>query len=370
MVDLWEVYVPRHRLVLLLSSDSGGSISINEDPLKESQWIGPDEGPFHMMSMDIVPGNLLPSAPLQNVYDLHLAVNNCYRKLIRQAQRLKALTTYRAGNAEDAEKVRNADDGSLVPLVDPQGVTRLVTGGPEQVLLGIAEAFKQLFDFMGGNLALQGGLGPQSKTLGQDELLQQNASRVTNDRQQKTVDYVSRVLRAMCWYWHHHPTLQAVHHMQIPGLPGHTIKRVASPQQRMQADWDSLDFRVDPYSLTHKTPEQRVTQMNQVVTQIVLPMMQILAQQGVQFDMNAYLKKLGVYMDLPDLAEILTIAEPPQQMQRGGSDGGPSMPANTTRTYERQSRPSNSQGQQNYRISQLMNSEGNNGQLRGRQGAY
>ncbi len=52
-VDLWEVYLPRQRLVLTFSDDMltgavGGEI---DGALRVQRWIGPDCGPYHLLGM-------------------------------------------------------------------------------------------------------------------------------------------------------------------------------------------------------------------------------------------------------------------------------------------------------------------------------
>ncbi len=63
-------------------------------------------------------------------------------------------------------------------------------------------------------------------------------------------------------------------------------------------------------------------------------MMPILQKQGVSFDLNAYLTKIAKYMDMPDLAEIMTVQEPPQ-IEGQSEPEQPGMPANTNREYTR-----------------------------------
>jgi hypothetical protein len=68
--------------------------------------------------------------------------------------------------------------------------------------------------------------------------------------------------------------------------------------------------------------------------------MPILQQQGIGFDVGAYLEKVARYSDQPDLPEIVTLHDPVQPA--GGDDSGgetPGMPSSTTRTYERINRP-------------------------------
>ncbi len=103
------------------------------------------------------------------------------------------------------------------------------------------------------------------------------------------------------------------------------------------------EIKIDPYSMQQQTPQSRMAAINQVVQQVITPMMPLLQQQGIQFDVHAYLTKIASYLDMPDLPDLLNIGEPPEQSQSGGGDTRPKMPTQTQRSYERISRPGRTQ---------------------------
>jgi hypothetical protein len=347
-VDLWEVYLPRHRLVLTLADDylTGPALSPGgrkPEALRVQNWLGPECGPYHVLGYGVVPGNAMPKGPIQDLIDLHEAVNRAYRKVIRTVDRIKEVTGVASGAMDDAARVLQADDGDMIQMNNPERVKQFVTAGSAiQHVLGVATVLKDLFAYMAGNLDMMGGLSPQSKTLGQDQMLAQNATRAVADMQDRTITFTADVLRAMCWYWWHDPfTVQRTKH-NLPGIPDLQIQRRVTPQQRQAGRFEDLEIEVDPYSMQHQTPQSRMQAINGVVQQVVLPMMGLMVQQGVSFDINAYLQKVSQYMDMPDLADILTIREPPDQESQVGSpepDKAP-LPAQTRREYVRHNMPS------------------------------
>lgn len=345
MVDLWEIYLPRERVILTLSDEN--LTGPGQKLLREQQWLGPDTGPYHLLSYLAVPGNAMPKSPGQDLIDMHLAVNNMLRKLIRQAQRLKQNTFVAGGADEDGNRVLEGNDGDILRVDNPESITEHITSGPNQQLFGLFTALKEVFSWSAGNLDMLGGLGPQSHTATQDELLSKSAGGQVQDMQETTVTFTAQVVKSLLWYWHHHPSLRMNAPLKLPGTDFETVRRVG-PQRRQSVRLADIKVRVDPYSLRHQTPEGRLQGMQQVVTQVVLPMMQLMQQQGISLDLNAYLSKVGQFMDDPDLAEILTIVEPPEQGgpgggQAGGAGGMPS-PGQTTRRYERVSRSARTQG--------------------------
>ena len=343
-VDLWEVYIPRKRLVLTLADDRlSGAVAPSsggvEEALRYQDWLGPERGPYHLLAFGIVPGNAMPKGPIQDLIDLHEFVNNCYRKLMRQAERQKEMLFVQGGANEDGSRIVLGSDGEAIKVDNPDKIKVASFGGPNQPNFGMATAARDLFKEMAGNLDMMGGLSPQSKTLGQDQMLAENASRAVADLQERTVAFTASTIKALCWYWFHDPfkVMRTTH--AVPGLPEISIERQVTPMDRMQTQWDDLEIKIDPYSLQSATPQSRLNAINQVMMQIIIPLMPLVQQQGIGVNINNYLKKVAEYLDMPDLADIISIQEAPEQETTGPGEHEPGMPAQTTRRYERTSMP-------------------------------
>ncbi len=113
MVDLWEIYCPQHRCIKTFSeADMTGPTSAwekgNPVALEEKNWIGHDRGPYPYLAHGILPGNPFPVGPIQKTINLADVANECYRKLVRQAARLKVLTVANRSNPSDADEIRKA----------------------------------------------------------------------------------------------------------------------------------------------------------------------------------------------------------------------------------------------------------------------
>lgn len=337
MVDLWEIYDPRRRLVITLASDNAGNPT-NSEPLRVQRWIGPDCGPYHILGFGIVPGNLMPKAPIQDLYDLHMHANQLYRKLLRQAQRQKTLLLWSGAAEGDGTRIQNANDGDCPRVDNPDRVQLRAFDQVSQLNLAIFQDTIHQFNVMAGNLETLGGLSPQSKTATQDKMLNANASATMSSMQDTVVQGTSAVVKALCWYFKHDPFKVQKSIFQIPSMPEIQTVRAVTPQQRNQVPWDEMEIRIDPYSLQAQTPQMRKQLLTQNLIQLIIPLMGLLQQQGIQLDMNTVLRKVGQYDDDPDLQDILTIAEPPQQ-QTPGDGQKPPMPTQSERTYNRVSMP-------------------------------
>lgn len=379
-VDLWEIYLPRHRVVVTLCEDQLTSSMTSEGKLDKSygkalriqKWLGPDSGPYHILGFGVVPGNTMPKAPIQDLIDLHEAVNRILRKLIRQADRQKELTGVKYGT-EDGDRIMNANDGDIVRSNDPAGITPFKSGGVDQALFQFFLAMKELFSWLSGNLDIMGGLSPQAKTAHQDAMLNQNSTATVGEMQQRTVDFSACVVESLCWYWHHDPSTVQKSEFSLPGLPGISSMRRVFPNHPKHFDprhpefrrkkamvrshaFEHMKIQVDPYSMQHQTPQERLAALNQVVAQIYLPMAQMAKEQGINLDLNAYFTKIGKLTDDPDLQDLLTIQEPPAPDAAGaggGGDSGPGKPTQTSREYVRRSVGGTPQGKQQDLMQQL-----------------
>ena len=350
-IDLWEIYLPRHRAVLTFVDDEGvGPGLVDNEPLREQTWVGPYCGPYHVLGYGIVPGNLNPKGPIQDLIDLHEAYNRTFRKIVRQVDRQKEIVFVQGKADADGKRTIDANDGDTIRVDNPDAIKPVVYGGAHPNLIVVSQLFKDLFNFAAGNLATMGGLTPEAGTATQEKMLNQNAGAGLADKQEQTLNFVSDVTKALLWYWHNDPFKVMRTDYALPGLQGVSLTRnvypdprksgMASPPKSMTrtGKFEDLDIKVDPYSLSHTTPQARMQGIIQMIKEVYMPMAQLAAQQGIQLDLNVLFKKLGEYMDQPDLADILTLQEPVEtQASSGGAPGG--MPQSTERTYTRKNVP-------------------------------
>lgn len=408
MVELWEIYCPRHRTVHTFSDDmlrgpglSGSSRDglqrYKKECLREQNWVGPDEGPYRILSFGLIPGNLIPKGPLQDLIDLHDEVNINFRKLVRQAKRQKTNTTYRKGHEEDAKRIKNADDGDLLGLDDPEAAKELIQGGPFQGNHLFVRDLIEKFNWAAGNLATMGGLMPQANTLGQEELLAQQSNGQIAAMQAETYAFVGDVVESLLWFWWYNPDKVLTTKLENAYFPDisltsdvHPAKakdpvnpvtgqpiinpHTGKPIKLMKRQGKMPQIKIDPYSMRYQTPQQRLQFLIQMMTQVYAPLGQVCQQQGVVPDMNALFTMAGKLGDAPDLATILSITEPPAQETASSSAGSASKPPETTRNYVRrslggQSAQANSAGMEtelegaaNGKPKNMMGAAGSNGQ--------
>ncbi len=264
----------------------------------------------------------------------------------------KNLTAFQKGSDEDAARVKDAPDGDMIGLDNPTAITKFQSGGVDAAIMQYGMHLWDQTNKQGGNLEAVGGMSPQAKTLGQDRMLTAAATGQIASMQEKVVSFTASVVEDLAWYEHHDPIKSTKSHYVPQGLPEYAVEEEYSPQDRSQVPFDELDIRVDPYSLQHKSPQDRAQALMGVV-QAMAPYMALLQQNNVQFDPNYFLTRLGELMDEPDLAQIyVTRQSMNSEAAAPSGDTDVGMPAQTSRIYERISTAS---GQDQQR-SDLMNS--------------
>jgi hypothetical protein len=354
MVDLWTVYCPREKCVYTLTDDSLTGPTASRDnnkviPLREAEWVGPSTGPFHLLMLGIpISDNILPKGPILSVIDLDESTNENYRKLMRQAARLKDVTVVRKGNVEDNQRIQDSNDGDLLPVDDPGAAKAITMGGPNQGLFLLLQDQVTRFSWLSGNLEAMGGLAPQAGTLGQEELLHSQSNGQIALMQSAVARFVHQTVHAKIWFWWHHPTKTMKSKYTQDGMPDVSLTRELHPWDKqgpmmvdaqgnltqkklLKRDGEMPKVRINAYSLREMTPQQRSQKMTQILTQIYVPLAQMAQQQGVAFDFNAYLEIIGKLEALPELKKVLTTtnATAPEE----SAESAP--PTETTRNYVR-----------------------------------
>lgn len=341
MVTLWEIYLPGEKKIVTMAGDSQGIPQDGRKPLRVQDWFGPKCGPYHFLGFGLVPGNLMPKAPVMDLIDFHNLINRLWRKTGDQAERQKTNLLLSTTQVDDGGRVTNASDGEPIVCDDPNSAKEQSYGGPSPSVVAYLGTTMEVFNRMAGNLDLLAGGGPQSKTATQDTMLNQNAAAAVADMQETTVASVARVISAMLEFWWYHPTQVMTSTKSLPGLPDMDLKRNLHPafsgqKFERRGKFSDLQVRIDPYSMAYRSPQQRLQQLMGIVEKHI-PVFQLLQQSGIMFDWQEYFKLIATYMDEPDIIRLFTVQEP-MPVNGGNSGSGQQSPqSNEPREYIRRS---------------------------------
>ena len=334
-VELYDIWLPFEGKILTIPADMYGMSY--RDPIREIDWSGPEEGPYHILSYSDVPDNTMPLAPAANLYDLHVFLNTIYRKLRNQAERQKEILGYAGEADQDARRVVDAGDGESIRLDAPDKLNNVRFGGIDSNLLAMFLNGKDQFSYFAGNLDVLSGLGAQSDTLGQDRLIAQSASQRLSEMQGRTAKFLTRTMKSVAWYIHDDPSLSVSVEKPITSRRTRTIVYDAS---RREGDYLDYNYDLVAHSTTDMTPAMRAEQMMAIHDRIILPNQATMQQSGQSFDVVGFVKKVSGYAMVDEMGEFLNSGEAPLPDGDEREIDAANKPLETKRTYERINRPS------------------------------
>src|SRR3989304_5287921 len=249
MTELFDLWLPELGVVAIFSWDVR-----DQPPLAVIPWNGPEGGPYHFLCFADVPDNVMPSAPAQNLRNLHDLSNGLFRKQAKQARRQKVNVLYSPSAEGDADRLRKAEDGEYIRSQDPAATKQISIGGVDPANVLYFQTCMQLFDRMSGNLQAMAGLGPQAPTLGQEELIHQTVNRNEAKLVQRTYSFVAGLAKDLGHL------LWVDENLVVPGtteINGTHHDADWTPEMR-EGDFYQYNFDVEPYSMAYESPEMKV----------------------------------------------------------------------------------------------------------------
>jgi len=323
MCEIWQIFVPQENELVTFSVDGG------DKPLKTVKWQGPKHGPYHLIGFNPVLNNIMPLSPVANWIDLDDLENKLYTKLGRQASRQKTIGICDQAAVKDGQNIIKTADGDVIAVGSPNAFKEASFGGVNQQTLGFALNVRSMADFVMGNLSAQMGLGASAATLGQEKMIRQAANVRIGSMQGVLLTATQGVLQDIAFYLHHHPTVEydltidiTGMDMQVPVSWPYRDNGYGEEVDVRKGDYEQYDVSIQPYSMTEISPGERATLLRQIWAQDILPAIQL----GVQPDVYAYLDRLARLYDLPELRDIVKMAQESQDPQERLASRGGSVP--------------------------------------------
>ena len=306
-----------------------------ERALVAFEYEGTDIGPYDMLNYGLVPNSIMPRSPVAGLVDLHELMNDLFRQSADQALRQKTIAA--VTDDDDGQRITKAEDGEGIKVKNPNAVRELRFGGADPANLSMILQLREMFSQFAGNLDLLAGIAPQSATASQDRLLSQNASQRMQALQRDTVNFLESVIRKVMWYEWTDPVRERTISVEAPGK---IVLSVPWNMDTRRGDFLDFNFQVDPYSMQHRSPNEKLNMMMQVFGSFIAPQVGMFAQQGVQINYRELLRKVAKLGNVPELEEIIQVAGVDAGTQPLVAGTGPEVagkPAQTTREYIRRS---------------------------------
>jgi hypothetical protein len=308
MIRLWDLWLPEEGILLTVPHDH------MTRPLKVQQWQGPPEGPYLLLNFNKVPGNVMPLSLVSLVFDLDLLNNQLFNKLADQAVAQKTIGLAQGTAEADSKAILEAKDGTYLTVDNPGATREVRMGGIDNQTLAFHMHVSDQFGYYAGNLDALGGLAPQSGTLGQDEILNQNASKRLADMQDRVRKLLGGILRTIAWYrWHEFDeTLRATR-----TIAGIQVPFTWKPGER-RGTFDDYRIEVNPYSMAPKTPQGQLRKLVEIFQTFVAPYAAQIESQGVAIDFAELLREVGKLSDWPGLGRFIRFGSEPRESKGSG----------------------------------------------------
>lgn len=331
-VELWDIWLPYENLLITIPAEG------ESKPLRVIDWDGPETGPYHLLSFSPVPGNIMPLAPSALWMDLHDLANRMFRKLGRQAERQKTVLGVQSGAEDDGSRIIKANDGEALRMDNPDRAREYRFGGIDQPSLAFLLQVKDLFVYLGGNLDSLGGLSPMADTLGQDQLLAQNASKRVADMQDRVISFTKDVINSLGFYLWTDPLINLPLTKRVPGMEELSVATTFDAESR-EGDFLNYNIEIEPYSMQHQSPQMKLQALVQVFQQFIAPFAPMMAEQGIGINFEALLNTIGKYANVNELNEILEFTQPSGMYDKPMVGQPPQKMGTTRHISERVNRP-------------------------------
>lgn len=332
MCEIWQIYVPEEHELVTFTMDC-------TEPLKTVKWTGPKNGPYHLVGFNPVLNNIMPLPPVANWIALDDLENKLYTKLGEQASRQKTIGITDMQGVTDGQTIIKTSDGDVIAVGNPNAFKEAHFGGVDQQTLGFALNVKSMADFVMGNLSSQMGLGASANTLGQEEMIKAASNVRIGSMQGILLTATEEVIRDIAFYLHNHPTQEFNITREITGtdisIPMKWPRRNNGYGEEIDVrsgEISEYDISILPYSMQEIPPGQRAQIIRQIWREDIMPAIQL----GIIPDVNAYISHLAALYDMPELRDIVKMAQEamdPQERLSGGAN--PPMAGKPNGNYQR-----------------------------------
>jgi hypothetical protein len=329
MIDLCDVWVARDRKVYTFAVNDRSKFSLKKlPPLAEMEWTDPFSGPYHLLGFNDVPENIIPLSPISNLQALDRTINTLFAKMMKQALRQKEVPVYTPSAKDSIQAIKDAPDGFAVKA-DPKEIGMWSSGGAHQGNQAFALLLIELMNNLAGNIDGIAGLGPQAKTVGQEQLIHDASNRKVGQMQQRVVEATTGLIQSLGYMLWEDEFKTITSEFSVGG---YSLQSEWKPGDR-EGNFLQYNFDIGVYSMTYRPPAARA-ESNLLILERFMPAAEMMMAQGGMYDFAAIIDSLADDLDSPELRRFITFTTPPQQTPLSPKDG--LAPPNKTTTNVRQ----------------------------------
>lgn len=302
MIWLMDVWIAENNSIVTMACHQD-----DLPPLIEREWVGSQAGPYKFLSLGDTPDNVIPTSPAMNLKGMHDLQNRLHRRMEADSDAHRVVNVYPPGMHDDAEKLRTAERNGWYRGQSPEQIKQFETGGVDQRDMALATFLQSEYDRFAGNLQAMGGLGQQATTLGQEELIHGNVSKNVADMRMAVVSFASDCILDLGRLMWEDQTLEIRTSMEV-GNTGIQVNSDWTPDYRI-GSFEDYEFKVEPYSMVFKTPEQKLQELFQVLRELA-PLWPMFQASGATMDCAAIIEEVSRLKNRPEFKRFVTFATP------------------------------------------------------------
>lgn len=275
--------------------------------LRTVEEDGPGGSPYDFLGFEYFPGTTYPIPPAWRWHDLDVTMNLLADKARQQAESQKDLIFVPPSEKELGVKVRDARNLDILTVMTPESIKKESFGGVNPDNYNWMQFAESAFTKTGANPDVIAGRGSQSPTLGQEQLVYANATRIVNNMYTRYQHFMESILRKLAWRIWTDPTVYFQFLHEIPGVG--QIPKVFSQADKV-GDFYDFVFKIKPYSTQRTSPEVMYQKMMGFMSQWILPTYGFAAQQGAQLDIPIVTRILSDYLGFENFNQWYKTATP------------------------------------------------------------
>ena len=328
MVWLQDIWIAENNSIATMACDQ------DLEPLIEREWTGSQAGPYKFLSLGDTPDNVIPTSPAINLKGMHDLQNRLHRRMEEDSDAHRVVQVYPPGMEDDANRLRTAERNGWYRGKSPEQIKQFETGGVDQRDMALATYLQTEYDRFAGNLQAMGGLGAQSATVGQEEMIHGQLSKNVADMRMAVVNFASDCILDLGRLMWEDQTLELKTSMPV-GNSGINVISDWTPDFRM-GEFDDYEFRVEPYSMVFKTPQQHVQEYFQVLREIA-PLWPMFQAPGATLNVQVLIEELARLLNKPEIKMLITFDTPAEML--GGDQNTVRQSPHTVRENVRRNVP-------------------------------
>jgi hypothetical protein len=340
MIDLMDLWLPRDNKIYTFAMDHAKRFEGRHKPLAVMDWDGPEFGPYHLLSFNDVPENIMPTSPASHLNNLSKLANNIMRKNAASARAARRVHTYPPASHKDAQRVQRAGADAWVQVQENGELREVQIGGVDELNAQFLGGIVDMFDRMSGNLQMQAGLGASAPTARQEQIVKSQASKKEAQMQYRVVEAATSLVRDLGFMLWQDEVKEMPAKYTVEGTENVNVNATWTPEMR-EGDFIDYNLDIDIFSMGYQSPDDRVQNITNMLN-LFAQFQDGLMQQGGQIDFERLLELFSELTNEPRLREFIKFSGQDLAqagLNKVGPQGTPSMATESVINTSKQQAP-------------------------------